>query len=61
MTKTPLTGQELSELAEGLNKLAHNLWWTWDQEAQDIFQELSPRGWHGDPRSTTPPRPQRCR
>src|SRR5437899_2059266 len=45
MTKTPLTGQELSELAEGLNKLAHNLWWTWDQEAQDIFQELSPRGW----------------
>src|SRR5438876_11176459 len=45
MTKTPLKGQELTELAEGLNKLARNLWWTWDQEAQDIFQELSPRGW----------------
>jgi len=45
MTKTPLTGQEVTELAQGLNKLAHNLWWTWDQEAQDIFQELSPRGW----------------
>src|SRR5437762_2096438 len=45
MTKIPLTGQELTELAEGLNKLARNLWWTWDQEAQDIFQELSPRGW----------------
>ncbi|HLP77507.1 MAG TPA: alpha-glucan family phosphorylase [Candidatus Paceibacterota bacterium] len=28
-----------------MNKLAHNLWWTWNQEAQEIFQELSPRGW----------------
>src|ERR1051326_6102555 len=45
MSKKPLTGEELAELTDGLNKLAHNLWWTWDQEAQDIFQELSPRGW----------------
>src|ERR1043165_6845634 len=45
MTKKPLTSEELTELTLGLNKLAHNLWWTWDQEAQDIFQELSPRGW----------------
>ncbi len=29
----------------GLNKVARNLWWTWNQEAQEIFQELSPRGW----------------
>ena len=29
----------------GLNKLARNLWWTWDQGAQELFQELSPRGW----------------
>ena len=28
-----------------MQKLARNLWWTWDQEAQDVFQELSPRGW----------------
>jgi starch phosphorylase len=28
-----------------LNKLARNLWWTWDQEAQEVFQELSPRCW----------------
>src|SRR5262249_5490385 len=21
------------------------LWWTWNQEAQEVFQELSPRGW----------------
>src|ERR1051325_6306928 len=45
MRKKPLTNEELTELSVGLNKLARNLWWTWDQEAQDIFQELSPRGW----------------
>src|SRR3989442_815591 len=45
MTKQPLATDELTELTAGLNKLARNLWWTWDQEAQDIFQELSPRGW----------------
>src|SRR5215468_2987090 len=45
MTKKPLTGDELTELTVGLNKLARNLWWTWDQGAQEIFQELSPRGW----------------
>src|SRR6266478_751364 len=43
--KQPLTNEQLTELTVGLNELAHNLWWTWDQEAQDIFQELSPRGW----------------
>ncbi|HZV33897.1 MAG TPA: alpha-glucan family phosphorylase [Verrucomicrobiae bacterium] len=45
MTKTPLAVSELNELVAGLNKLAHNLWWTWDQEAQELFQELSPRSW----------------
>ncbi|HEY3762620.1 MAG TPA: alpha-glucan family phosphorylase [Verrucomicrobiae bacterium] len=45
MTRKPLTGAELNELVAGLNRLAHNLWWTWDQEAQDLFQELSPRAW----------------
>jgi starch phosphorylase len=35
----------VDKLVAGLNRLAHNLWWTWDQEAQEIFQELSPRGW----------------
>lgn len=45
MTKTPLTPAELNELVIGLNKVAHNLWWTWDQEAQELFQELSPRTW----------------
>src|SRR5215831_13374855 len=45
MTKSALSNDELNELTSGLHKLAHNLWWTWDQEAQDVFAELSPRGW----------------
>ena len=45
MTRKPLSGAELNDLVAGLNKLAHNLWWTWNQEAQDLFQELSPRAW----------------
>ena len=32
-------------MVAGLNKLARNLWWTWSQEAQELFSELSPRGW----------------
>ena len=45
MTTTPLSSSELTELIHGLNRLAHNLWWTWNQEAQEIFQKLSPRAW----------------
>ncbi len=45
MSTAPLTLGELKELAAGLNKLARNIWWTWDQEAQELFAELSPRSW----------------
>jgi glycogen phosphorylase len=45
MAPEPLTNEELEELTTGLNRLARNLWWTWDEGAQEIFQELSPRGW----------------
>jgi starch phosphorylase len=45
MTKKPLSVSELKEMISGLNRLAHNIWWTWNQEAQEIFAELSPRGW----------------
>src|SRR5438477_8337972 len=45
MDKKPLSPSELADLIVGLNRLARNLWWTWNQEAQEIFQELSPRGW----------------
>lgn len=45
MATQPLSAEELTQLVNGLNRLARNLWWTWDQEAQELFQELSPRGW----------------
>ncbi|MEJ0088942.1 MAG: DUF3417 domain-containing protein [Limisphaerales bacterium] len=45
MTREPLRAAELNELVAGLKKLSRNIWWCWDQEAQDLFQELSPRGW----------------
>ncbi len=45
MSTTTLSPEELTNLISGLNRLAHNLWWTWNQGAQEIFQELSPRGW----------------
>jgi starch phosphorylase len=45
MAKKPLTAEELTQMVAGLNKLARNLWWTWSQEAQELFSELSPRGW----------------
>ncbi|HTI69552.1 MAG TPA: alpha-glucan family phosphorylase [Candidatus Limnocylindria bacterium] len=45
MATKPLSAPEVQELATGLNRLARNLWWSWDQEAQEIFAELSPRGW----------------
>src|ERR1700710_512102 len=45
MTKKPLSAIELDGFVAGLKKLARNIWWCWDQEAQDVFQELSPRAW----------------
>lgn len=45
MTTNPLTPAELTQLTAGLHRLARNIWWSWDQEAQEVFQELSPRGW----------------
>ena len=45
MMQKPLSGAELNELVAGLSRLSRNLWWCWDQEAQDLFQQLSPRAW----------------
>ncbi|HEY3863884.1 MAG TPA: alpha-glucan family phosphorylase [Verrucomicrobiae bacterium] len=42
---TSLTPEELTKLIADLNRLAHNVWWTWNQGAQEIFAELSPRCW----------------
>ena len=41
----PLSSAELNAIVAGLKKLSRNLWWSWSQEAQDFFHELSPRGW----------------
>ncbi|MCF7707486.1 MAG: alpha-glucan family phosphorylase [Verrucomicrobia bacterium] len=45
MTDNPISASEITELTKGLNRLSRNLWWTWNQEAQEVFQELSPRAW----------------
>jgi starch phosphorylase len=45
MSMTALTPEELTKLIADLNRLAHNIWWTWNQGAQEIFQDLSPRCW----------------
>src|ERR1700722_18602358 len=45
LRKQPLSAAELDKLVTGLKKLSRNIWWCWDQEAQDLFQELSPRSW----------------
>ncbi len=45
MDNLTIASNEVGEMVLGLNRLARNLWWTWNQEAQEVFQELSPRGW----------------
>jgi starch phosphorylase len=45
MSNAALSPEELTKIIADLNHLAHNLWWTWNQGAQEIFQELSPRCW----------------
>ena len=39
------TQNQIEVTVVGLNRLARNLWWTWNQDAQDVFEELSPRAW----------------
>src|ERR1700677_955117 len=45
MSTTVLSPEEVTHLIIDLNRLAHNIWWTWNQGAQEIFQDLSPRCW----------------
>ncbi len=45
MNHKPIPATEITEMTLGLNRLARNLWWTWNQDSQNIFHELSPRGW----------------
>ena len=41
----PLSTAELNVLIAGLHRVSKNLWWTWDQDAQEVFNEISPRAW----------------
>lgn len=45
MKDKPFSQWEICEMIADLNKMARNLWWTWNYEAQEIFEELSPRTW----------------
>lgn len=45
MDNRPLNPEEVTSLISGLNRLACNLWGTWEQETLEIFHELSPRAW----------------
>ena len=36
---------DLDHIVRRLHHLAHNLWWSWNPKAQDIFRELSPVIW----------------
>ena len=42
LTMSTSSSNNADALVAGLNRLARNLWWTWNQEAQEIFQELAP-------------------
>ena len=44
-TQVVNTQNQVDATVAALNRLARNLWWTWNQDAQDVFEELSPRAW----------------
>lgn len=41
----PHTTDQKRQISSRLELLARNLWWTWNPEAQVVFQELSPLVW----------------
>ncbi len=45
MSSILICPDEIIKLRKDLKRLAHNLWWTWNQDSQEIFHELSPRAW----------------
>jgi starch phosphorylase len=45
MSKVSPAREDVIFLISRLRRLAGNLWWTWNQDCQDLFHELSPRGW----------------
>ena len=39
------TPNQLDATVAASNRLVRNLLWAWNQDAQDVFEELSPRAW----------------
>ncbi|HEV8537514.1 MAG TPA: DUF3417 domain-containing protein, partial [Bacteroidota bacterium] len=39
------SGNDFSHSIKRLHALAHNVWWSWNPQAQQLFQELSPLIW----------------
>lgn len=36
---------ELPDRLRPLEEIAHNLWWVWNEEAKDIFEDIDPQEW----------------
>lgn len=45
MSSQPLAPPDINRLVENIHRVSRNLWWTWNQQPQELFQELSPRAW----------------
>jgi starch phosphorylase len=46
LNNAPLeTHAEALRLAQGIRRLAHNIWWSWNPRAQELFKALSPEAW----------------
>ncbi len=45
-TEAPLgTHEEALRLAQGIRRVAYNIWWTWSPRAQELFSDLSEEAW----------------
>ncbi len=44
MSTVPLR-TAIPERISGLDQLAHNLWWSWNREAGELFRVIDPAGW----------------
>ncbi|MCK5884332.1 MAG: alpha-glucan family phosphorylase [Bacteriovoracaceae bacterium] len=40
-----MSNRTLPESIQGLNKVAHNYWWSWNYDAIELFEKLNPSVW----------------
>lgn len=45
MTTSLKIHEEALRLADGIQRLAYNIWWTWNPKAQELFKALSEEAW----------------